>query len=275
MASDSQHLVARTLGEGAYNRLDYSGRQLTTVDRLPSSYEEGLKFIHRGNESGVGSPAHSDLMAAYQAGWDLNNLPSADGGGIPRSIEQTAAEIAHHSETARRYFSGPIDPVLHQLQMPDGRTLAQAGPEEASTRLALAMADAPPSLRPLIIQAQQAIQNATTTSLGIEWETPDEPMVWQAATEEPSDPSGYTQWREGQAGFAPGLQSLMLQAQHSDAMFDGISNTGGGGGTYDHYDAMMMAEVRSGNINSLYLDSSGMHQGEAGNVSQSDVISQQ
>jgi len=51
-------------------------------------------------------------------------------------------------------------------------------------------------------------------------------------------------------------------ALNSDATYDGISNTGGGGGTYDHYEARQMAAARAGDLGSLALDSQGMHQGD-------------
>ena len=55
----------------------------------------------------------------------------------------------------------------------------------------------------------------------------------------------------------------MLRANNSDPAFDGISNTGGGGGTYDHYAARQMAAARAGDLGSLALDTQGMHQGDA------------
>ena len=264
MANNAQRMVGRALGEGSSNRLDYSGRRLRSIDQAPSSREAGLDFMYRANDAGPGSEEYSDLMALYQAGWDPQDLPSAEGGGIPRGIGETAAEMSNHSETARQYFSGPVHPLLHEIRLPDGRSLADAGPEAARTGLALAMADAPPHLRGVISQAMSEVDNANTSNLGITWETPDDNLTWEAPTAQEADPSGYTQWREGQSGYATGLQSLMIQARNSDSMFDGLSNTGGGGGTYDHYEAMQMAAVRSGNLQSLYLDSSGMHQGDAG-----------
>jgi hypothetical protein len=118
--------------------------------------------------------------------------------------------------------------------------------------------------RAALVELSKAIENSRTSSLGVVIDEPDQRLEYTVSMgdDEGADPSGFTQWREGQAGLAPGVQGLMLRANNSDPAFDGISNTGSGGGTYDHYEARQMAAARAGDLASLQLDTQGMHQGD-------------
>lgn len=264
------------LGNGQSNRTDYSGRRLTRA--VPKTLQEFDELRRAAHDAGPGSADYSDYMALLQAGIDRDNLPDASGGGVPRGVAATQAALDDGAEDAREYFKPEgVHPMLHEYGIPGRGSFAELGPAVARAVVSDMMATSTSKeQRVALVELSKAIDNSLTSSLGVVFDAPDERLEFTIAMGDDSsaDPSGFTQWREGQAGLAPGVDGLMLRALDSDDTWDGISNTGGGGGTYDHYTARQMAAARAGDLQALQLDSQGMsegdfHQGDA----TGDVIS--
>lgn len=270
MGNSAQRHVDRMLGRGQGNRHDYSNRTLRRND-VPSTLQEWDELRRAAHDAGPGSAVYSDYMALLQAGYDRDNMPDASGGGIPRSINATAAELDDAAEDAREYFKPEsVHPMLHEYGIPGRGSFAELGPAVARAVVSEMMATSTSKAqRAALVELSKAIENSRTSSLGVVIDEPDQRLEYTISMgdDEDADPSGFTQWREGQAGLAPGVEGLMLRALNSDATFDGISNTGGGGGTYDHYEARQMAAARAGDLQALQLDTQGMqgdfHQGDA------------
>lgn len=265
MGNSGQRYVDRMLGRGQGNRHDYSNRTLRR-DEIPSTLQEFDALRRAAHDAGPGSDVYSDYMALLQAGYDRDNMPDASGGGVPRSIYATQAALNDGAEDAREYFKPEsVHPMLHDYGIPGRGSFAELGPDYARAAVTELMATSTSKeQRAALVELHKAIENSPTSSLGVVIDAPDQRLEYTVSMghDEGADPSGFSQWREGQAGLAPGVAGLMLRANNSDPAFDGISNTGSGGGTYDHYEARQMAAARAGDLGSLALDSQGMHQGD-------------
>ena len=112
MANGTQRYVDRMLGNGQSNRTDYSGRRLTRA--VPKTLQEFDQLRRAAHDAGPGSADYSDYMALLQAGIDRDSLPDASGGGVPRSVAATQAELDDGAEDAREYFKAGVHPMLHE-----------------------------------------------------------------------------------------------------------------------------------------------------------------
>ena len=277
MATGAQRYVDLRLGNGQSNRTDYSNRRLTrAVPRTLQQFDELRRAAH---DAGPGSAQYSDYMALLQAGLDRDSLPDAAGGGVPRSVAATQAELGDAAEDAREYFKAGVHPMLHEYGIPGQGSFAELGPDVARAVVTEMMATSTSKeQRAALVELSKAIDNSPTSSLGIVIEAPDERLEYTISMGDDSnaDPSGFTQWREGQAGLAPGLPGLMLRARDTDDTWDGLDAAAmsGNGGTFSVYEAKQLAAARAGDLQALQLDSQGMsegdfHQGDA----TGDVIS--
>lgn len=270
MGNSGQRYVDRMLGRGQGNRHDYSNHGMSRP--VPSTLQEWDELRRDAHDAGPGSTIYSDYMALLQAGYDRDNMPDASGGGVPRSLHATQAALNDGAEDAREYFKPEsVHPMLHDYGIPGRGSFAELGPAVARAVVTEMMATSTSKAqRAALVELSKAIENSQTSSLGVVIDEPDQRLEFRVSMgdDEGADPSGFSQWREGQAGLAPGVAGLMLRANNSDPAFDGISNTGGGGGTYDHYEARQMAAARVGDLGSLALDTQGMH----GDFHQGDAV---
>lgn len=223
---------------GLANRLDYSNRSLRGP--MPTSAREFEELMHRANDprtGGPGSSDYSDLMALYQAGYDLNSFPQ--GGGIPRSADDTFAEVGRTRYRSSQVFQADrVHPLLNEIDV-DGQSLASLGPERARQEVALLMADCPPEQRSRLLEVVRAIDDSPAANDGISIDPSSgfaEPRLEFTAVSSPEggrDPSGLSQYFAGRGG-TDSLDSLMIQSAGQNAAFDGVvpGSTGGGGGEY-------------------------------------------
>lgn len=268
MGNSGQRYVDRMLGRGQGNRHDYSNRTLRRND-VPSTLQEWDELRRAAHDAGPGSSIYSDYMALLQAGYDRDNMPDASGGGVPRSVHATQAALNDGAEDAREYFKPEsVHPMLHDYGIPGRGSFAELGPAVARAVVTEMMATSTSKAqRAALVELSKAIENSQTSSLGVVIDEPDQRLEFRVALGDDNgpDPSGYGEWREGQAGLAPGVQGLMLRANTSNATWDGLDAAAmsGNGGSFSVYEAKQLAAARAGDLGSLALDTQGMHQGDA------------
>jgi len=233
-----QESVSKILGNGEGGRADYSNYR---VER-PKTQQELDRLRHAAHDEGPGSEAWNSYMATLQLGLDAD-LPDATG-GIPRDIDATGQLLNEHAARSEEYFvDAPA--ILNSLGW-QGRSFADLGPAASREIVAEQVAQALPHERAQWYQVAQALDNATTSTLGIQYQTDEgEILEYTAPSDTQGDPSGYQQHLAARGMTQDGLNGLMLKAQ-DNSVYDGLSNYAAGGGTYDHYEAQQLAAYRSG-----------------------------
>ena len=236
---------------GLASRLDYSNRQLRGP--MPTSareFEELMRRAHDPRTGGPGTADYSDLMALYQAGYDQNSFP--EGGGIPRSADDTLAEVGRTQYRSDKAFvQDLVHPLLQELEI-NGQSLASLGPEAARREVALLMADCPPEQRNQLLEVVRAMDDSPVDNTGMSIDPSSlaalsEPRLEHVSVSGPvggEDPSGLTQYFQDRGGRQGSLDNLMIRSQDQHPAFDGIvpGSTGGGGGEYRaDLDAAMQA----------------------------------
>lgn len=269
MASNHQCLI-NNYKPGAANRLDYSGRQLRGA--MPSSSKEFEALMMRAHDpqtGGPGSSDYSDLMALYQAGYDMNSFPDASAGGIPRAAADTYADAGHERVRSHVGFDlDRVDPLLMSLKNEQGVPLAALGPEAAREYVTLQYVDTPASQRSQLHQVFAAIENSPVSHMGIEIDysgASEEQLTYSIAMDDVGsqrDPSAWGEYVRSKAGDVPDSQlclaALEIRTQSLGPDLSGIDagSLGGGGGEYHSYfDSQYQAE---------HGRDSTMHQGDAG-----------
>ena len=236
MPNHSQNWAEQRL-PGASKRLDYSNRQMRRS--MPTTLAEFDELMHEANTQGPSSPAYGDYMKILQSGLAREDFPDTEGGGLPRSIEDTQRAMGERAVRQHYAFKmQQVDPLLLQLKDTNGTPLAALGPDRAREVVALQMLEAPPSQRAQLVNVMRAIDNSPATNQGITIETsPSDLQVLQieSAMEDVggNDPTGYQQFREGLTSPSEGIEGLMIHTS-SDPALAGIdmSSIGSGGGTY-------------------------------------------
>ena len=234
MPNHSQNWAEQRL-PGASKRLDYSNRQMRRS--MPTTLAEFDELMHEANMKGPSSPAYGDYMKILQSGLAREDFPDTEGGGLPRSIEDTQRAMGERAVRQHYAFKmQQVDPLLLQLKDTNGTPLAALGPDRAREVVALQMLEAPPSQRAQLVNVMRAIDNSPATNQGITIETsPSDLQVLQieSAMEDVGgiDPTGYQQSRAAQS--ENGIADLRIQTS-SDSALAGIdmSSIGSGGGTY-------------------------------------------
>lgn len=234
MPNSTQRAVSRILGDGAGQRLDYSGRQLTR--KVPSSVQEFDALRLQAHDEGPGSDSWNDYHALLQAGLDRDELPEA-GGGVPRHIADTAQALAEAAASRQQHFqAGRIDPALLNKGW-QGRSFADWGYENSRQIVAEQMATALPHERAQWLEIDRALNDSPTTSWGVSYEASETGLEWHApmADNNSADPSGLSQHFAGRSdSSAPALTSLLIRNQNNDPALAGIdmATVGSGGGTW-------------------------------------------
>ena len=171
-------------------------------------------------DAGPGSPNYDAWVAALQQGAD-QDLPdvAAFSGAIPQSTtDQAATALAATRSSQQQWLD--TDPLLHQIQLPDGRSLANAPAAEAHNLAALLAADGRHSEAHALLDA---ISRSTSSSLGIEWTAPDPQLEYTVGSTAP-DVDPYTTWRQQQHSQP---QTLAIKhASVDEQLFAGISPDG-------------------------------------------------
>ena len=269
MASNHQRLI-NNYKPGAGNRLDYSGRQLRGA--MPSSSKEFEALMMRAHDpqtGGPGSSDYSDLMALYQAGYDINSFPDASAGGVPRASADTYADAGHERVRSHVGFDlDRVDPLLMSLKNSEGVSLAAMGPEAAREFVTLSYLDTPASQRQQLHKIFAAIENSPTSSMGIEIDysgASEEQLSYSVPMDDAGsqrDPSAWGEYVRSKAGDVPdsqlGMAALEIRATAGGPDLSGVDmgSLGGGGGEYHSYfDSQYQAE---------HGGDSTMHQGDAG-----------
>ena len=237
MSTEIQRLVNSHDGSGG--RLDYSNRQM--VYPMPTSRREFIELrrqAHDPAEGGPGSAAHSDLMHLYMQGYDADSFPDATG-GIPRSVGDTVEQVSNSAAHAEKVWD-KVHPMLTQIRYGD-QSLAEMGPEQAREVVAIAMADALPEQRSMLVELNKAMAESTVKVWnGIDINQPEafaEEMTYQAPSSNAgaSDPTGYADWHNGwNQEPATGVERLMLKNGNADPSMFGIDVAHDGGLTYHH-----------------------------------------
>ena len=233
-----QQSVSRILGNGQGGRTDLSNFR---VER-PKTQEALSRIRENAHNAGPGSDEYVAYMAILQQGLD-EGLPSATG-GVPRSIDATGRLLNEAAARTTEYFVSTPD--LLNASGWNGVSFAQHGPEASRQIVAEQMAMALPHERAQWQAVAQALDNATTSTLGIQYQTDEgEILQYDIPSGAAGDPSGYQQHLEARGVRGEGLNALKLQMQ-DDSAFDGLRDYGAGGGTFDAYAATQLAALRSG-----------------------------
>ena len=254
-----QESVSKILGNGEGGRADYSGFR---VER-PKTQQAFDRLRHAAHDEGPGSEAWDIYHATLQQGLS-DDLPDATG-GIPRDIAATGKLLNAAADRSEEYFvDAPA--ILNNLGW-QGRSFADLGPAASREIVAQQVAEALPHERAQWYQVAQALDNATTSSLGLEFSTDEGPVLqYDMPSNTEDDPSGYQQHLEARGMTQDGLNGLMLKAQ-DNSVYDGLSNYAAGGGTYDHYEAQQLASYRSGQSTTQQAD---FHQADANTFTDED-----
>jgi hypothetical protein len=255
----TQESVSKILGNGSGGRADYSNYAV----QRPKTQEQLDRLRHAAHEEGPGGEAWDAYHATLQQGLD-RDLPSATG-GVPRSIAETGRLLNEAADSATEYFvQAPA--ILNNFGW-QGRSFADLGPAESRRIVAEQVAQALPHERAQWYEVAQALDNATTSTLGIQYQTDEGPVLqYEAPSDTQGDPSGYQQYLESKGMTQDGLNGLMLKAQ-DNALYDGLSNYSAGGGTYSHYEAQQLAAYRSGQLTQQEGD---FHQADANTFTNED-----
>jgi len=260
VANRTQQAVNRFLGDGQANRLDYSTRNATSVPNTQQSFDALRRAAH---DAGPGSDAWADYHALLQQGLDRDQLPDVAGGGVPRSVADTAGEIGAVAERAP-YFS-QAHPLLHQYGW-EGVSFADMGPEMARQVIALQAADALPHERAAWAALATAMDDSSVSTLGISWEVPDQALEWNAPMNDDNAGDPFSTWfnsRNTPGSDPSGLAALAMRGSTDPDLYGvDMGTVGGGGGTW-HADLHMAQQSAANGL--------AMHQGDAS----LDVISQQ
>jgi hypothetical protein len=251
VANNAQQLVSRLLGNGEGGRTDYSSY---SVGR-PKTQEQLDRLRYEAHSEGPGSESWDVYHAVLQQGLD-QDLPSATG-GVPRSVADTAALIhSHQQRSAKQFLSVPA--LLNNVGW-NGVSFAQLGPEATATIVAENVASCLPHERAQWYAVQKALEAAEVSSMGIEYQVDDSPVLeYTTPSDTQEDPSGYSQYLSSKGMTQEGLNGLMLKVQDHQ-LYDGLSNFAAGGGHYDHFEAMQLAQLRTG---SAQQDPSDCNQGD-------------
>ena len=243
--------IQRQMGllNNSATRLDYEGS--TANLPLPRTRQQLEQLMMQASNDGPGSDAQILLYQVYQLGLD-ENLPDADGLGIPRS---TGDAVNAMQNDRRQDVWGDVDPLLENTFTAEGTALADLGPEGLQNYLMNLAADATPSQLQTIHEIQDAVSRSTVNPwTGMQIIEPDEPagemLTWQARSDEDAgDPSGYSQMMQAkkeydlaslkvQQGVDPSMFGISadglsydsgLAAEQAAAYYGGIATQGGGG----------------------------------------------
>ena len=278
MANRDQSWASLAIGNNAGNRLDYSNRQLR--NDLPSSRREMMELMDRAYDpqtGGPGSKDYSDLMAIYQAGYDINSFPDADGGGVPRSAADTmrAAGIKAQQDFASFDLSR-VDPLLVKLTDGNGTSLAALGPDAAKVLVMNAMADASSNAeRQQLDMVDRAIMNSpvSTQGINIDYSFAQDMGGGQYsvsfADDTERDESGYTQMMRARTNHRVpdeklSMADMYIKTNSSGHELSGVDMTtiGSGGGSYDSFYDL----TSEGTTIANYQQGGDMHQGDSTNL---------
>lgn len=206
--------------QGQHPRPDYSGYaqpNLRTVQDL-------RQLQAAAYDQGDNSEAHRQLMSWYQ-NHDESELVdgAAFNGAIPQSMEHQAIRLQQHQERSRQHFTS--FPAEMQAYAINGVPIVDMDPNEARSYLAMQMADTPPHARGELQHLSRLLDEASTSSIGIEWQAPEEQLIYEAPHDETGD--SYVNWRQGAQTRAQGLEAMRISKGDANAAaLSGVSADG-------------------------------------------------
>lgn len=225
--------------------MDLSSYELNTTDDLDRLRDEAFAEADR-----LGRPGrlYAAWVEALRRGADevLPDLNAANG-AMPRTPEQLQADIEYNKGSTAKYPNRSLmDPQLAAITL-DGQSLADLPVEYSMARLHAMLVDTQPGPQRDAVSSLISKLDATPASSmnNIEWDIPEQRLEVQVASSSGAEADPYSVWRNGPSGDH-GLEGLAIRPSvGTDAIWSGITDWSGSGGTYEVASDWAMAAAAS------------------------------